>query len=99
LTDRSFWETKRGSKKSLVMTDQLFELVKQVEPRASLRYNKHYIGVGVDGAPLNFVTFMPRKAHVIMTFKMPKTQEVEEQIEEAGIEALAYDTQFRQLRL
>jgi len=98
-TDRAFWETKRGTKKTLSITDKLLKLVNDVEPNATLKYNKHYIGLGIDGAPLNFITFMPRKAHVIMTIKLPKTQEIDEQLEEAGIETLAYDSQWRQYRV
>jgi hypothetical protein len=98
-TDRGFWESKRGTKKTLATTDELLKLIHDAEPKATLKYNKHYIGLGVDGAPLNFVTFMPRKAHVIMTFKLPKTKEFDEQLEEAGIEMLAYDSQFRQYRV
>jgi len=98
-TDRAFWETKRGTKKTLQATDSLLTLVKEVEPRASLKYNKHYIGIEVDGTARNFVSFMPRKAHVIMTIKLPKTVETDELLEEAGLETLTYETQWRQYRL
>ena len=98
-TDRAFWETKRGTKKTLQATDSLLTLVKEVEPRASLKYNKHYIGIEVDGSPRNFVSFMPRKGHVIMTVRLPKTVETDELLEEAGLETLTYETQWRQYRL
>ena len=98
-TDRAFWETKRGTRKTLQATDALLTLVKEVEPRASLKYNEHYIGIEVDGAARNFVSFMPRKAHVIMTIKLPKTVETDELLEEAGLETLTYETQWRQYRL
>lgn len=98
-TDRVFWETKRGTKKTLSTTDDLMKLVNEVEPKATLKYNKHYIGLGVDRQPLNFITFTPRKAHVIMTIKLPKTKDVDEQLEEAGIETLKYDSQWRQYRI
>ena len=98
-TDRAFWETKRGTKKTLQATDSLLTLVKEVEPRASLKYNKHYIGIEVDGSPRNFVSFMPRKGHVIMTVRVPKTVETDELLEEAGLETLTYETQWRQYRL
>lgn len=98
-TDRAFWETKRGTKKTLNVTDELLKLVNEVEPKATLKYNKHYIGLEVDGAPMNFVTFLPRKAHVLMTIKIPKTVEVDEQLEEVGIETLAYDSQWRQYQI
>lgn len=98
-TDRAFWESKRGTKKTLAATDELLKLVNEVEPKAVLRYNKHYIGLGVDGAPLNFITFMPRKAHVIMTFRLPKAQEFDDLLEEATIDALSYDSQWREYRV
>ena len=98
-TDRNYWQTKRGTPKTVSMADDLLKLVQEVEPKAVLKYNKHYIGLAVDGQPLNFVAFMPRKAHVIMTVKLPKTQETDDILEEAGLETLSYDAQFRQYRL
>lgn len=98
-TDRMFWESKRGTRSTLVATDALLELVNEVEPKAVLKYNKHYIGLEVDGSPMNFVTFMPRKAHVIMTIKLPQTKKTDDQLEEAGIETLTYESQWRQYRV
>jgi hypothetical protein len=98
-TDRHFWESTRGSKKTLSVTDGLMKLVNEVEPKAALKYNKHYIGLEVDGSPFNFVTFMPRRAHVIMTLKLPKKEETDNILEEAGLVTLAYETQCRQYRL
>ncbi|MDD5389991.1 MAG: hypothetical protein PHD37_11630 [Gallionellaceae bacterium] len=97
-TDRAFWETKRGTKKILALTDDLLKLVNEVEPKATLRYNKHYIGLGIAGAPLNFIMFMPRKAHVLMSIKLPKTKVSDDQLEDVGIETLSYDTQWHQYR-
>jgi hypothetical protein len=98
-TDRAYWENTRGSKKSLALADELLKVVHEVEPQAALKYNKHYIGLGVGGQPLNFVTFVPRKAHVIMRFKVPKTSEIDELLEESGIAPLTYDAQWRQYRV
>jgi hypothetical protein len=97
-TDRNFWE-KRSSKKSMQFTDALLEVVKQIEPSASLNYTKHYIGLKVDGSAMNFVTFQPRKAYVIMAFKVAQTQEVDEEIAEAGLDSMPYDTTWKQYRL
>lgn len=98
-TDRVFWESKRGTKKTLATTDELLKLVNEVEPKATLRYNKHYIGLGVDGKAFNFISFIPRKGHVIMAIKLPKTKEFDEQLEQAGIETLSYDSQWHEYRL
>ena len=98
-TDRAFWETKRGTKKTLSLTDDLLKLVNEVEPKATLKYNKHYIGLGVDGVPLNFAVFMPRKVHVLMSLKLPKSKEIDDQLEEVGIDTLTYDSQWRYYRV
>ena len=98
-TDRNFWESHRGTKATLAATDSLLLLVKEVEPKALLKYNKHYIGLEVDGSPLNFVTFMPRRVHVIMSIKVPKTKETDDRLDEAGLDTLAYESRWRQYRL
>ena len=77
----------------------MLKLVNAVEPNATLNCNKHYIGLKVGGSAMNFVTFMPRRAHVIMTIKLPQSTDVDTQLEEAGIEALTYEAQWRQYRL
>jgi len=98
-TDRNFWETNRGSRKTLAMTDRLLKLVQQVEPTATLKYNKHYIGLEVEGSVSNFVSFMPRRAHVLISIKLPQSQETDAAFSEVGIERLAYDAQFRYYRV
>jgi len=70
-----------------------------VEPKAVLKYNKHYIGLSVNAAPLNFVTFIPRRAHVIMGIKLPKTKEFDELLEAAGIDTMSYDTHWGDYRV
>lgn len=97
--DRSLWE-KKGSQKSLAIVEEILQkVVRPVEPKATLKYNKRYIGIGVDGATINFVTFVPRKAHVIMSIKLPKEQETHEAMTEAGLEMMAYDTGFKYYRV
>jgi hypothetical protein len=98
-TTRESWEAK-ASKKTLTETDELLKLVKELQPKAALNYNKHYIGLEIDGASRNFVTFRPKKAHVIMEFKLPdQGEEVKSKIEEAGMRTVAYDAQFKFFRV
>jgi hypothetical protein len=93
-TTRESWESK-ASKKTLTDTDELLKLIKEVQPKATLNYNKHYIGLEIDGVSRNFVTFRPKKAHVIMDFKLPdQGDEIKSQLEEAAVSLLAYDSQF-----
>lgn len=97
-TDRSYWE-RRSSKKSLDLMDQLMTIVNEVEPTAIPKYNKHYVGLSVDGSPLNFISFVPRKANVMMTFRLPKTDEYDQLIEDSGLDTLEYVTRWRQYRI
>jgi hypothetical protein len=98
-TDRAFWETK-ATKKTLALTDELLtKMVRVAEPKAVLKYNKHYIGLGVDGAPLNFISFIPKKGHVIVSFRLPHEQDIDSLIDEAAIEKLTYDLQFKLYRI
>lgn len=97
-TDRSYWE-RRSSKKSLDLMDQLMTIVNEVEPTAIPKYNKHYVGLSVDGSPLNFISFVPRKANVMMTFRLPKTEEYDQLIEDSGLDTLEYVTRWRQYRI
>lgn len=97
-TDRNYWES-RGGKKTLTLTDDLMKLVNQIEPKAILKYNKHYIGLDIGGAPLNFVSFMPRRAYVIVKMKLAQSKEVQEQLEEAGFDLLPYEAHWQQYRV
>jgi hypothetical protein len=98
-TTRESWETK-ASKKTLADTDELLKLVKEVQPKVALNYNKYYIGLEIDGTSRNFVVFRPKRAHVIMEFKLPdQAEEIKGRIEEAGMRTVAYDSQFRFFRV
>lgn len=88
--DRDYWE-KKSSKKSLFIVDKVLEIIKPVEPNAIPKYNRHYIGLSLNGAPFNFVNFRPQKGSLVMKFKLPKTKEYDDLIEEAGFETLPYE--------
>lgn len=97
--DRTWWEAK-ASPKSLADTDALLKLVNAVQPKAALNYSKHYIGLEIEGISKNFVSFRPRKTHVIMQFKLPdQGTEVKERVGQAGMQTAAYDAQFGLFRV
>ena len=98
-TDRSFWEEKLGSNKTLDLADQLLRLVNDVEKHANLKYNRHYIGLEVGGAPFNFVKFKPTKAVVTMMIKLPEETESAERLEGAGFDRFDYDIRRKEYRV
>ncbi len=96
--DRQSWIVK-SSERILKVVDQLMTIVNKVEPDATLKYNKHYIGLSIHRSALNFVTFRPRKAAINMTFRLPKLAEYDQLIEDAGLETLEYNSRSRAYRI
>ena len=96
--DRPFWE-KKASKGSLALVDQCLDMLKKLDPSLSLKYNKHYIGLGRDGHPYNFVTFRPKRTTVTIEFKLPQSDDVDAMIDDAGIDKLEYNGFWKLYRL
>jgi hypothetical protein len=91
--DRSYWETK-ASKETLQLTDDLLSLIREIEPDLALKYNKTYIGLARNGIATNFVSFRPRHHHVLVEFKIPRSEELTQELEDAGMELLTYQTRW-----
>ena len=72
--DRNFWETKRGTKQTVAMADQMLELIRTVDPAIDLNYNKHYIGLQKARISNNFAMFRPQKSSLRLTLRLPKTE-------------------------
>ena len=98
-TDRSFWETVRGTPETVHMADEAFAIAKLFDPALELKYNKFYIGLARNGRPFNFVMLRPRKAHMILDVGLKQSEELDQKIKKAGLETLEYNAQFRLYRL
>ena len=98
-TDRNYW-LQRGSQTTVSLVDSLLDLVNGVSPGFSLKYNKFYIGLANrSGMPDNFVTFHPRKEFVTAHFRIPRSDEVSAAIDDAGLDALSYESRSGRYRL
>jgi hypothetical protein len=96
--DRTYWEGK-GSPQTLKVTDDLLAIIQEVEPTVSLKYNKYYIGLERNGLATNFVAFRPRRHHVLTEFKIPRSEDLSQRLEDAGIEVLTYSARWGQYRM
>lgn len=96
--DRTYWESK-GSAGTLELTDEFLELIREIEPDVSLKYNKNYIGLARSGVATNFVSFRPRRHHVLVEFKIPRSEELTQRIEESGIGLLTYSSRWGRYRM
>ena len=97
-TDRAYWE-KRGTKATVQLADELLKIAREIYPSLEFKYNKFYIGLSKDGQVFNFALFRPRKNVIILEMKLPKTEEIDAKIEQAGLETLEYDARHGQYRL
>jgi hypothetical protein len=97
-TDRAYWES-RGSKKTVAMADQLFEIAKQHDPTLELKYNKFYIGIARNGRPCNFMVFRPKKGFIRFEVRLNNTQETQDRLESAGLDVMDYDSRWGYYRI
>jgi hypothetical protein len=98
-TDRNYWETEKGTPATVALADQILALTHDFAPTAQLSYNKHYIGIWVDGRPRNFAIFRPQRNAARLEVSLPKTDETDKAIEEADIDFLDYDSRWGNYRL
>lgn len=97
-TDRSYW-LERGSQGSLELADRMLSMINDVTPGMTLKYNKHYIGLARDGLPDNFVTFRARKQHLLVEFRIPRSDEVSALIADSTLDSLEYDKRWGRYRV
>lgn len=97
-TDRAYWEA-RGSKATVAMADELLEVLKQLDPSLELKFNKFYIGLARQKQADNFVIFRPQKTSIRVEPRLKKRDEIEQKIEDAGLDVLDYDNRWSRYRI
>lgn len=98
VVDRGYWEA-RASPATVAEGDRVLAIVKQFDPRLTLRFNKHYVGFARDGLAYNFAVLRPRKAATNLEIRLPRTTERVERLEGAGLELLDYDARWGAFRI
>lgn len=98
-TDRNYWETQRGTKHTVSLVDQIFNIINTFASGYELKYNKFYIGLAKNGQPKNFVIFKPRKNSLNIELRLEKSTEIDEKLDEAKVELLDYDPKWKRYRI
>ncbi len=91
--DRTYWDA-RATKSTVALCDDLLKIVRTFDPKLDLKYNKFYIGLAKDGHPNNFVIFRPKKDFLKVEPRLDQSEEVDQSIKAAGLDALAYDSRW-----
>lgn len=97
-TDRNYW-LDRGTNKTVSILDEALKLIQEIDSNYDMKYNKFYIGLAKKGIADNFVIFRPQKKITRMELRLEKSKEIEEFIEESGLELLDYDSRNRRFRI
>lgn len=98
-TDRNFWETKRGTKETVALADEMLDLIRTFAPQMELNYNKYYIGLAKDGQSNNFAIFFPKKASFHTNIYLKSSPQIDQQLSSAGIDVMDYDKRGGAYRL
>jgi hypothetical protein len=98
VADRPYWE-KRASKSTLEMMDSILTKLQALDPTLSPQYNKFYIGMAKNGQANNFVVFRPKKDWLRVEPRLERSETIQGQLEEAGLDVMDYDTNDRRYRI
>jgi hypothetical protein len=97
-TDREYW-IKKGSKETVAMADQVLEIIQSFEPDLKLKYNKFYIGLAKNGQPRNFAVVRAKKDFLRLEFKLPESDEIQQILDDAGLDVMEYDKRWGSYRI
>jgi predicted transport protein len=89
VVDRSYWE-KRGTKATVALADRLLKYIHSFAPAVDLKYNKFYVGLAREGQTNNFAIFKPQKNAIRLEVRTKKSDEIESQISENGLDLMDY---------
>jgi len=96
--DRAYWES-RATKATVAMADELLEIIRTFDSGLDMKYNKFYIGLAKGDRPNNFAIFRPRKSNMRLEFRLDPSEELEQQLEEAGLDVMEYNRRPKRYRL
>lgn len=96
-TDRKYWE-QRSNPSVMELLDRVERLVNGVMPGYQLKYNKHYVGLQKDKISELFVLFRPRRRHLIIEWRIDRSDEVDQLLEDSGAETMTYDNRWKRYR-
>ena len=84
-TNEEYW-LNNSSKESMDLVKQFKETFAKYLIEYALTYKKIYIGLVKSNIANNFMTFTPRKKVVIVRFKLDKTADIDDQLENSGLQ-------------
>jgi len=97
-TDRAYWEAK-ATPASLKLADRFIELAREKDSSLAPKYNKYYIGLARNGIADNFISLKPKKNWIIFQPKVPSNAELNQRLDDAGLQVMAYERRFNHYKI
>ena len=97
-TDRAYWEAK-ATPSSLKLADRFIELAREKDSSLAPKYNKYYIGLARNGIADNFISLKPKKNWIIFQPKVPSNAELNQRLDDAGLQVMAYERRFNHYKI
>jgi hypothetical protein len=88
-TDRAYWEH-RANPSILAMADDCLEIIRSFAPEFEQSYKKFYIGLARNGRTNNFVIVRPQKNGLRVEFRLSRSEELGQELEDAGLDLMDY---------
>ena len=98
VTDRAYREH-RGTKETVRMADELLEVIQRFDPGFEFKYNKFYIGLAKNERPNNFASFRPQKSGLRLEVRLPRSEDIEQKLENAGLDLMEYSARWGKYRI
>lgn len=99
ITDRNYWETQKGTEKTIKIVDEVLEIITEILPDYQLKYNKFYIGLAKNGRTDNFVIFRVKKNFTRLEISLEQSENLENEIETKGLDLMDYDKRNKKYRI
>lgn len=80
----------KSKKATVALADESLEFIHTFSPTIEMKYNEVYNGLNLDGQPNNFATFSPQKDEIRLDLRIKKSEEIENQISEKGLNLMDY---------
>ena len=97
-TDRTYWEN-RATKETVALADEVLQIIKTFDEEFELKYNKYYIGLAKNGRANNFTIFRPRKSSLRLEYRLERSDELEQRLDEAGLDMMDYSRRSGRYRV
>ncbi len=96
--DRKWWEA-ASTPAIMSAADSLLTAAVAIQPTTAFKFTKSYIGTTVNGQASNYFWLIPQKRTLRASFYIEQSSELDQEIDESGLDRDSYDARYKNYRL